>query len=161
MLSENRKMTRAEYLRALPELDAPITVRLKFAKIGNMQYISHLDLVRTMMKVVVRSKLPLWYTEGFNPKPKITFAAPLSIGTESMCEFMDIRLSEKISVEQAKASLNSNMTDEMQVLEAYYPETKLTELKWLSYRMELSCVGASEALAESCNAALAASTYFN
>ncbi len=62
-------------------------IRLKFKKTGNLQYISHLDLVRTMHKVIVRADLPLWYTEGFNPKPKMIFAAPLSIGTESLSEF--------------------------------------------------------------------------
>ena len=61
--------------------NTPITLRVKFFKVGKLQYISHLDLVRTMMKIIVRSKLPLWYTEGFNHKPKIFFAAPLSTGT--------------------------------------------------------------------------------
>ena len=118
--------------------NTPITLRVKFYKIGKLQYISHLDLVRTMMKIIVRSKLPLWYTEGFNPKPKIVFASPLSIGTESRCEFMDIRLTERISPEEAMARLNANLTDEMQVIEAYYPEMKLTELKWLRYRIEIT-----------------------
>ena len=92
--------------------NTPITLRVKFFKKGRLQYISHLDLVRTMMKIIVRAKLPLWYTEGFNPKPKITFAAPLSIGTESMCEFMDIRLTEKMPAEEAMRRLNENMTDD-------------------------------------------------
>ena len=51
-------------------------IRLKFKKTGRLQYISHLDLVRTMHKVIIRAGLPLWYTEGFNPKPKMIFAAP-------------------------------------------------------------------------------------
>ena len=93
--------------------NTPITLRVKFHKIGNLQYISHLDLVRTMMKVIVRAKLPLWYTEGFNPKPKLAFAAPLSIGTESVSEFMDIRLTEKIDPQDAVNALNTNMTSEM------------------------------------------------
>ena len=75
--------------------NSPITVRIKFLKEGGLQYISHLDLVRTMHKIIVRSKLPLWYTEGFNPKPKMVFAAPLSIGTESKTEYMDLRLTEE------------------------------------------------------------------
>ena len=99
---------------------------MKFKKVGSLQYISHLDLVRTMHKIIIRSKLPLWYTEGFNPKPKMIFAAPLSIGTESVCEFMDVRLIDDIPAEEAMARLNSNMTDEMQVIEAYYTEDKLT-----------------------------------
>ncbi len=131
-------------------------IRVKFKKVGNLQYISHLDLVRTMHKVIVRAKLPLWYTEGFNPKPKMIFAAPLSIGTESVCEFMDVRLSENIDPSEVMRRLNENMTDEMQVIEAYYPETKFTDLKWLSYTMLINTVGADSSLADKCNAALSA-----
>ena len=133
-----------------------VTLRLKFKKVGSLQYISHLDLVRTMSKIITRAKLPLWYTEGFNPKPKMIFAAPLSIGTESVCEFMDLRLIDDISPEEAKARLNANMTDEMQVIEAYYTEDKLTELKWLAYSIDIKTDGASDELAASCERALLA-----
>ena len=94
------------------------TIRFKFKKLGSLQYISHLDLVRTMHKIVVRSTLPLKYTEGFNPKPKMVFAAPLSIGTESLCEFLDLKLSERVDESLALALMNKNMTDERQVIEA-------------------------------------------
>ena len=131
-------------------------LRFKFKKTGNLQYISHLDLVRTMHKIIVRAGLPLWYTEGFNPKPKMIFAAPLSIGTESVCEFMDIRLSEYMDPADAMARLNANMTAEMQVSEAYYPETKFTDLAWLSYTVTVNTTGATPELAEACTAALTA-----
>ena len=134
----------------------PINLRVRFKKVGNLQYISHLDLVRTMNKIIVRSKLPLWYTEGFNPKPKMVFAAPLSIGTESKCELLDIRLTERIDPSLAKEMLNRNLTDEMQVLEAYYPDSKFTELKWLSYTISIKTDSADEALASKCEAALLA-----
>ena len=136
--------------------NTPINLRVKFKKVGNLQYISHLDLVRTMNKIIVRSKLPLWYTEGFNPKPKMVFAAPLSTGVESMCEYMDLRLVEKIDPELAKKALNENMTDEMQVIEAYYPNSKLTELKWLSYTITLFEEGLDEEKAKECKKALLA-----
>ncbi len=135
----------------------PVTVRIKFFKRGALQYISHLDLVRTMNKIIVRARLPLWYSEGFNPKPKMVFAAPLSIGTESECEFMDLRLTERLSEEEIKAALNRNLTDEMQVTEVYYPDTKLTELKWFSYKMEIKTEGSSSELAEIVNDCLKAS----
>lgn len=131
-----------------------VTLRIKFKKVGSLQYISHLDLVRTMHKIIIRSKLPLWYTEGFNPKPKMIFAAPLSIGTESMCEFMDLRLIDDIPAEEAMARLNSNMTDEMQVIEAYYTEDKLTELKWLAYSIDIKTNGSSSELADKCRETL-------
>ncbi len=133
---------------------APINLRVKFKKVGRLQYISHLDLVRTMNKIVVRAKLPLWYTEGFNPKPKLVFAAPLSIGTESLTEYVDIRLSEYIEPELAITALNQNMTDEMQALDAYYPTAKLTELKWLSYTVNIKTAGVCELLAKKCEQAL-------
>jgi radical SAM-linked protein len=82
------------------------------------------------------------------------FAAPLSIGTESVCEFMDIRLVDDISPELLMARLNENMTDEMQVLDAYYTEEKLTELRWLEYDFIVCTDNASDSLAEECERAL-------
>ena len=128
-----------------------ITLRVKFKKVGSLQYISHLDLVRTMHKIISRAGLPLWYTEGFNPKPKLIFAAPLSIGTESVTEFVDIKMIDDMPPEECIRRLNANLTEEMQVLDAYYTEVKPTELAWLSYRIEMDTVGASEELAAECN----------
>ena len=136
------------------QVNEKITLRVKFRKTGSLQYISHLDLVRTMNKIIVRAKLPLWYTEGFNPKPKMAFAAPLSIGTESLCEYMDLRLTERMDPAEAMSRLNANMTSEMQVTEAYYPETKFTDMKWLSYTLLIGTDGASESLAAECERAL-------
>ena len=138
------------------QVNSSYTIRFKFKKLGSLQYISHLDLVRTMHKIVVRSAIPLKYTEGFNPKPKLVFAAPLSIGTESLCEFLDVRLSERVDECEAVSLMNANMTDEMQVLEAYYPERPFTDLKWLSYTVSRKTKGASEELCERINEALSA-----
>lgn len=138
--------------------NTPITLRVKFSKVGALSYISHLDLVRTMMKTVVRARLPLYYTEGFNPKPKMTFAAPLSIGTESLVEFMDVRLTERVSEKEVFARLCENMPPEMQPTLVYYPEGKLTELKWLSYSIDIRTNGADEALVEEIKAVLASPT---
>lgn len=129
-------------------------LRFKFRKGGSLQYISHLDLVRTMHKVIVRAKLPLWYTEGFNPKPKMIFAAPLSIGTESVCEFMDLRMNEYIDPAEAMERINANMTDEMQITEAYYPESKFTDLKWMNYRITIRPEMVTDDLVERINMAL-------
>lgn len=127
---------------------SPVTLRVKFKKVGDLAYISHLDLVRTMMKILVRAHLPLYYSEGFNPKPRLAFAAPLSLGTESLCEYMDIRLCERISESEAVEALNRNMTEDMQATLAYYPETKFTSLKWMSYKITVKTAGADAALAE-------------
>ena len=130
------------------------SVRLWYKKSGLAIYTSHLDMNRCFTRVVRRAEIPIWYTEGFNPKPKMVFAAPLSIGTESVCEYMDIRLTERIDEAEAVRCLNSNMTSEMQVLEAYYPERKLTELKWMSYTLLINTIDASDSLAKKCEAFL-------
>ena len=127
-----------------------LTIRLKFKKTGNLQYISHLDLVRTMHKIIVRAKLPLYYSEGFNPKPKMVFAAPLSIGTESYAEYMDLRLSEYMEPSEVMDRLNANMTREMQITEAYYPTTGFTDLKWMKYLIKITTAGACRDFAEKC-----------
>lgn len=117
-----------------------LTLRFRFYKKGALQYISHLDLVRTMHKIIVRAGFPLWYTEGFNPKPKLIFGAPLSIGCESDCEFLDVRITERIDEKKAMASLNRLMTNQMQVTEAYYTETKFQDMAYLGYDFRLSLV---------------------
>ena len=131
-------------------------VRVRFFKIGNLQYISHLDLIRTLSKVVVRTRLPLWYTEGFNPKPKISYAAPLSVGTESLCEYMDIRLTDYVPEEEVLAALNRNLTDEMQVTDVCYPQTKLTDLCWIAYEIRIHTAGVCDELAKACEEVLTA-----
>ncbi len=152
----NERLASSPYVTTTPEKNngGYITVRVRFRKTGSLQYISHLDLIRTLSKVIVRTHLPLWYTEGFNPKPKISYAAPLSVGTESLCEYMDLRLTEYVREEEIRAALNRNLTDEMQVEEVYYPLSKITDLFWLSYEIRIHTVGASEELAEDCRKVL-------
>lgn len=67
-------------------------VRLFYTKKGRMKFISHLDMMRFMSRLIRRADLPVWYTEGFNPHLYMTFALPLSLGFESDYEVVDIRL---------------------------------------------------------------------
>ncbi len=68
------------------------SVRLYFEKTGRMRFISHLDMTRFLSRAIARAGLPIWHTEGFNPHPYITFALPLSLGHESVCEIAELRL---------------------------------------------------------------------
>lgn len=70
------------------------SVRVFFEKTGDLKFVSHLDLNRFMIRMVRLSGIPVWYSEGFNPHPYITFALPLSLGFESTYEIMDIRLDD-------------------------------------------------------------------
>ena len=67
-------------------------VRVFYEKNGPCKYISHLDTNRVMLRAVGKSRLNIWYTEGFNRHAYITFALPLSLGFGSTCESMDFRI---------------------------------------------------------------------
>ena len=120
------------------KLERPIYVRLKFTKTGKLQYISHLDLIRTMNKILVRSRMPMWYTEGFNPKPKMIFASSMSVGLQSVCEFMDVRITHEIDLLGAVEALNAASTEELCFVDAYYPEEEFTSIAWAKYEITLN-----------------------
>ena len=126
----------------------PQPIRIKFKKVGMLRYISHLDLQRTFSKVLVRSGIPTWYTKGFNPHVKMVFSLPLSLGTQSECEFLDIRLREHMTCGEILYRLNSTLTDELSVLEVYEPEMKFQDIGYAEYDLKIITDGASEELAE-------------
>ena len=72
---------------------------IRFAKEEELKYISHLDLLRTYVRAIRRSRLPISYSQGFKPRPKITLAVPLPLGATSSGEYCDILLQEKVSPE--------------------------------------------------------------
>lgn len=67
------------------------TIRVWFSKTGDSAYISHLDLQRVMHRALAKARIPAWYSLGYNPHIYITFALPLPLGQESVCEAMDFR----------------------------------------------------------------------
>ena len=117
----------------LPVLEEPRPLRIRFRKTGNLQYISHLDLQRTFARVLVRAGLPLWYTKGFNPHIKMVFGLPLSVGAESECEFLDIRIERDMSEDEIKTRLNGEVTDEMAVTAVYRPTRKFADIAFAEY----------------------------
>lgn len=114
-----------------------IPVRVRFSKKGDLMYISHLDLAKTMQRIMVRSDIDIWYSEGFNPQPKIVFAVPLPVGVESDCELLDIRTNSFIDNEEIKRRLEKNFPEEMKVLEVYTPEVKFKHIAYIDYTIKL------------------------
>lgn len=108
-------------------------IRIKFTKTGSLMYISHLDLVRTVQRIMVRAGIDIRYTEGFNPQPKMVFTPPLSIGVESLCEFVDIKINSPMSTDEIKKRLSENFPDEMRVLAVYVPTAKLSDIAYTDY----------------------------
>ena len=130
-----------------PMLPEPKYIRFKFRKVGNLQFISHLDLQKAMAKVLVRAKAPLWYSKGFNPHAKLIFALPLSVGTQSECEYLDVRVERAIPPLELMEHINFELTEELRFLDAYYPETALEDIYWAEYDYEIKTAGADEELA--------------
>lgn len=77
-------------------------LRIHYRKNGMMKFLSHLDMVRLVERSLRRGQLPLKFSQGFNPHPKIAFAAPLSVGVTSDYELVDIELVEAIDLEWFK-----------------------------------------------------------
>lgn len=113
------------------------TVRMMFEKQGRAKYISHLDLNRTMIRAVRRAGIPIWYTEGFNRHPYITFAAPLSLGFESVAELMELKLTEDMPLEEVTARMNAAMPEGLAVVETFEAVKKVRELNSAEYVMTL------------------------
>lgn len=108
-------------------------VRLRFAKEDRLKYISHLDINRAMSRALCRAKIPLWYTEGFNPHPYMSFSLPLSLGVESLCESVDLRITGDISNEEIKDRLNFVLPVGLRIVDVYDDFRDCSEIAFSDY----------------------------
>ena len=112
--------------------------RLVFAKTGNAVWISHLDLMRVFQRAFKRAGLPLTHTQGFNPRPSVSIALPLSVGVESRCELLDFDLNgEQILCDEICERLNKVLIPGVEVLRVYEAGRKLKELAYLHCKITL------------------------
>lgn len=106
--------------------------RLRFEKTGTAAYISHLDLMRVMQRSFTRAGYVIKHSEGFNPHALISVCLPLSVGTESVCELMDFRMTGEPDLGAMPERLSAAMPAGVKALEVWEQERKITELKWLA-----------------------------
>ena len=106
--------------------------RALFCKTGNAVWISHLDLMRLFQRAFKRAGLPLTHTQGFNPRPSVSIALPLSVGVQSHCELLDFDLyGEAIACEDICQRLNHALVDGVRVLTVYEDGRKIRDLALL------------------------------
>ena len=106
--------------------------RALFEKTGNAVWISHLDLMRLFQRAFKRAGLPLTHTQGFNPRPSVSIALPLSVGVESVCELLDFDLDGvEVPCQQIKERLNAALVDGVRVLDVYDNGSKIKNLALL------------------------------
>lgn len=82
--------------------------RVYFDKYGEMKFISHLDLLRFFERLFNKAEIPVKYSEGFHPRPKMSFGSPISLGTEAYNEIMDFETDVEISNEEVVKRLNES-----------------------------------------------------
>lgn len=111
--------------------------RALFEKAGNARYISHLDLMRVFQRAFKRAGLPLTHTQGFNPRPSVSIALPLSLGVESQCELLDFELERPYACTDIREKLNDALIDGVYIREVYEQGQKLKNLALLQSRLVL------------------------
>lgn len=110
-------------------------VRMSFQKTGMAKFISHLDTVRCITRAMKRACVPIWFTEGFNPHAFLTFAMPLSLGFESLCETVDFRLMEEVDLNELAERINNALPVDITVKEIYIYETSPNDIRWAEYKI--------------------------
>lgn len=91
--------------------------RMQYSKEGPARYISHLDLLRSFERAGRRAGLPLSFTQGFNPHPKISFAAPLGVGTAGEAEYADIELMADLPAAEVFRALSGVLPEGLRLIE--------------------------------------------
>lgn len=109
--------------------------RVFYSKTGKIKFISHLDMNRLMTRAIKKARIPVWYTEGFNPHPYMTFSMPLSLGQESLCESFDIRLVEDCDLDDVRDRLNAVMPVGLKIEGVYEPLFKTSEIDRAVYKI--------------------------
>lgn len=123
--------------------------RLLFKKTGNAIWISHLDLMRLFQRGFKRAGLPLKHTQGFNPRPSVSIALPLSVGVESNCELLDFDLDGcDCNCSEVKQKLQNVLVEGVSVIDCYECRRKIRDLALLrtSIALKYTSGAANEAV---------------
>ena len=111
--------------------------RALFEKTGDAIFISHLDLMRLFQRAFKRAGLKLTHSQGFNPRPSVSIALPLSVGVESECELLDFDLyGDTVPMEEIRDRLNAALVAGVRVKEVYEDGCKIyfTDGSWVICR---------------------------
>lgn len=113
-------------------------VRGVFQKNGRAVFISHLDLFRTMQRAMKRSGLPVWYSEGFNPRIYLNFPLALALGVESTCEIMDFEVVKQMPYDEMLDAVNRVLPEGIRFVSMFAPVSKNKEIAFSEYEFRLS-----------------------
>jgi len=122
-------------------------IRITFAKLGALRYTGHLDLHKLWERAARRAELPLAYSQGFHPQPKIYIAAALPLGFSSRYEVMDMRLESDIPLDGLREKLQNTLPTGIQVLNVESADERVPALQTqvVSAEYEVTLMGAIDA----------------
>ena len=106
-------------MREQPEQQAPPVqrLRIRYAKRGRLRFTSHRDFSRAFERAIFRARVPMAYSSGFNPHPRISYAGAAPTGSASEAEYLEIGLAEVIDPAAVHALLDEALPDGLDVLE--------------------------------------------
>ena len=117
-------------------------LRSRFRRGEEIKFISHLDIMRLWERAFRRANIPLVYSEGFNPRPRISLAAPLSVGVTGESELMDVFVTGKVSPHWFTASVNQQLPSGIEILEVYPMAPGLpslqSQVRYAEYKVEVA-----------------------
>lgn len=93
----------------------PVRIRVEFAKINRLKYLSHLELVTLLHRAMRRAGVPLEYSKGFHPSPKMSFGPPLGVGISGLSEFFDMEVSPPFDLVENKIKLNNLLPEGVRI----------------------------------------------
>jgi radical SAM-linked protein len=112
--------------------------RALFEKTGDAIFMSHLDLMRLFQRAFKRAGLPLTHTQGYNPRPSVSIALPLSVGVQSRCELLDFDLEgSDVSCDEICDRLNRALVQGVRVINVYNDGRKIRDLALLNCTVTL------------------------
>lgn len=103
-------------------------VWIKYQKTEPARFISHLDLLRALERAIRRANIPIAYSQGFNPHPKLSFATPLSVGIISHGDYLELEMVEELMPSIIIRSINDNLPQGIKFIEGKNIEKKVPTL---------------------------------
>ncbi|MFQ5585896.1 MAG: TIGR03960 family B12-binding radical SAM protein, partial [Thermodesulfobacteriota bacterium] len=98
------------------EIIEPLRVQLAFSKTGDMRFLSHLEATTLFSRAVRRAGLPIRYSHGFHPHPRIAFSPPLPVGVESIAEYVELKLDDYVAPGRVVKRLNEVMPKGIKIM---------------------------------------------
>jgi radical SAM family uncharacterized protein/radical SAM-linked protein len=128
-------------MRNRPLIPGKIRVRVRFSKTGDLRYLSHRELMTAIIRAVRRTEIPVAYSQGFHPSPRVSFGPPLNVGMSGKREYFDMELRPGFGINEMKEDLNRLLPEGLSIHDmGLVPEGEPSLQSFISrYEYEIIC----------------------